>query len=69
MQLWHVLYNIVSKYYIAQVNEPSRNRKWMKLLGAGRGENMELLSDGYRDYVVDGENGLEMDSGGSYVTM
>lgn len=41
----------------------------MKLLGAGRGENMELLSDGYRDYVVDGENGLEMDSGGSYVTM
>lgn len=30
---------------------------------------MELLSDGYRDRVVDGKKGLERDGGGGDVTM
>lgn len=41
----------------------------MKLLGVGRGETMELLSDGYRDRVVDDKKGLERDGGGGYITM
>ena len=49
-----MLYNIVNKYYVAQVNESSRDRKWTKLLGVERGENMDLPSDGTEtDYVVD----------------
>lgn len=30
---------------------------------------MESLSNGYRDYVVDDERGLEIDGGGDYIAM
>lgn len=39
------------------------------MLGAKREESMGLLCDGYRDYAVDDEKGLEMDGGGGYITM
>lgn len=35
----------------------------------GGGENMELLPNGYRDYAVDDEKGLEIDGGGDYIAM
>lgn len=41
----------------------------IKLPGARKGVNMELLSNGHRNSAMDDEKVLEIDSGNGYTTM